>query len=390
MVPQMTEPVNPDAHLRILHVTEAMAAGTLTFLLSISRRQAEAGATVSILYAEREENPSVDELHRRFGPKVALRPAITGASSLRGKFALFRAVRELAGSRDFDVIHFHSSMAGGLGRLAISSKRGLLVAYSPHGFAFLREDKPRAIRSAFEWAERLLARRSILVLTSPSEVRLAVNRLRVAAPRLLKSGVSSESIPPFRTQQLSKGKPRVTMVGRMVFQKGPWRFASVAIALHDIAEFVWVGGGDAEDRERWIGQAPVRVIEWASPEELERLLNETDIMLFPTLWEGMALSLIQAQARGIPAVTTDIGGNRDTVIDGETGFVRATDEGLISATRTLASDPQLRRSFSDAALAHARSGLVDDQIGTDSIGIYREELARIAATSPTKSRGREE
>ena len=373
--------------LRILHVTEAMAAGTLTILTSISQRQAAEGSVVSVLYAAREENPSDDDLHRRFGPNVSLLTPVQGSSSLRGKLALFKRIREIANSGNVDVVHFHSSIAGGIGRLAISSKRGRAVAYSPHGFAFLREDKSPLVRRAFEWAERLLARRSVLVLTSPSEMRLATTRLHVAEPRLLKSGVPSASIPLVRIEPRPTAKPRVTMVGRMVYQKGPWRFAHVADALHETAEFVWVGGGDPADRDRWIGRAPVRVVEWASPEELEELLEETDIILFPTLWEGMALSLIQAQARGIPAVTTDVGGNRDTVIDGLTGFVRSTDEELISATQALISDRELRQSFSAAALSHARSELVDDQIGVDSILIYREELRRRAPRAGSKSRG---
>ena len=42
------------------------------------------------------------------------------------------------------------------------------------------------------------------------------------------------------------------MIGRICYQKAPWRFAAVAEALHGQARFVWVGDGDAADRRRWL------------------------------------------------------------------------------------------------------------------------------------------
>jgi glycosyltransferase involved in cell wall biosynthesis len=46
-----------------------------------------------------------------------------------------------------------------------------------------------------------------------------------------------------------------------------------------------------------------------------------DIICLTSKNEGTPVSLIEAQAAGIPLVTTDVGGVRDVVNDGETGFI---------------------------------------------------------------------
>ena len=166
------------------------------------------------------------------------------------------------------------------------------------------------------------------------------------------------------------------MVGRVVHQKAPWRFAAAARALGDRADFVWIGGGSAEDEHRWFGDAPVRVTGWVSPSELAALLDSMDVLLFPSLWEGMSLSLIQAQAQGIPAVVSDVVGNRDSVEDGVTGFVCGDDDAIVSATARLLGDPALRERMSAAAREWARRALTDDAIGRDSLALYRLAATR--------------
>ncbi len=353
--------------MRILHVTEAMASGILSFIDSISRRQIEEGAEVSVLHTVRTDTPPADAIVARLDERVAVLPPIDRGSTATNVLGLIGEVRRLARSGRFDVIHLHSSLAGGA-RAALGA-HGESVFYSPHGFAFLRENTPRLVRLATLWVERLLARRSTLVVTSAGEIDIAREQLKAPRVDYLQSGVPAASITP--RVHVDGERPRVTMVGRIAYQKAPWRFAAIARELADLGEFLWVGGGEDEDRESWIGDAPVVLRQWVTPEELEEIFTGTDVLLFPSLWEGMSLSLIHAQGRGIPAVTTDIVGNRDTVEHGVTGFVCATDAELLEATRTLLLDAELRQRMGDAAQERIRRHFTDDRIGIDSLAIYR-------------------
>ena len=46
-----------------------------------------------------------------------------------------------------------------------------------------------------------------------------------------------------------------------------------------------------------------------------------DIIALTSLNEGTPVSLIEAQAACIPVITTDVGGVKDIILDGETGFI---------------------------------------------------------------------
>ncbi|MFQ5772719.1 MAG: glycosyltransferase, partial [bacterium] len=51
------------------------------------------------------------------------------------------------------------------------------------------------------------------------------------------------------------------------------------------------------------------------------LLNYKDIFVLTSLYEGLCNSIMEAMMVGLPVVATDVGGNSELVIDGETGFL---------------------------------------------------------------------
>jgi glycosyltransferase involved in cell wall biosynthesis len=357
-------------------VTEAMGGGVLTLMGTLSRRQVEQGAEVSVWFLPRVETPGDAQLGEMFDGRVELRRLATEHRGIGRYVTLVKAVRQAASTGEFDAIHLHSSKAGAVGRVAtffVRNRTGVIV-YSPHGFAFLREDTSKFEREATRLAEILLAKHcDALVLTSDSERRLAQSQMTGSNALLLNTGIPVERLGVAKDPgQLDSGRTlRVGMVGRICYQKAPWRFATVARALSDHAEFVWIGGGAESDIDRWINDPAVRITGWLDAEELANQIDELDVLLFPTLWEGMALSLMQAQAQGVPAVVSDVVGNVDTVVDGRTGFVCASDEELISRLRLLLTNEELRNDMARAAIEWAKESLLDTHVGSESISIYR-------------------
>ncbi len=66
-----------------------------------------------------------------------------------------------------------------------------------------------------------------------------------------------------------------------------------------------------EDRVRFLG------VRWDVPD----LMNGADAYVMSSAWEGLPMVLLEAAAVGLPIVATDVGGNSEIVVDGETGFV---------------------------------------------------------------------
>jgi glycosyltransferase involved in cell wall biosynthesis len=51
------------------------------------------------------------------------------------------------------------------------------------------------------------------------------------------------------------------------------------------------------------------------------LLASFDVFAFPSRFEGLCLAVIEAQAAGVPVIATPVGGIRENVVDGETGWL---------------------------------------------------------------------
>jgi glycosyltransferase involved in cell wall biosynthesis len=96
-----------------------------------------------------------------------------------------------------------------------------------------------------------------------------------------------------------------------------------------------------QDRVRFHGRV--------SEERLEELYSSADIFVFPSIWEGFGMVLIEAMHNRLPIVTTDAGAIPFLVKDGVNGFlVPVKDaEKLAQATRKLIESPKLRREIGE-------------------------------------------
>ena len=91
----------------------------------------------------------------------------------------------------------------------------------------------------------------------------------------------------------------------------------------------------------------------ARPRRDSRLLHA---LVFPSPTDTFGNVVLEAQASGIPAIVTDVGGPRENVLHGETGLVaEATHEGLRAAMEALIMKPSARKAMGDAARRHVAS-----------------------------------
>jgi glycosyltransferase involved in cell wall biosynthesis len=367
---------------RIIHVTESMAAGTLTFLAQATRQLAEAGMRQTVLYSRRPETPA--DLAAMFDPAVSL---IELPPPSAGLVRYVRTLREELLRRlvdpDVAAIHLHSSRAGFVGRLALlGTRRRVPLFYSPHGLAFLNRQYwlPSVCYAALE---RLGARLGgTLVGCSRGEAAL-LTQLGGEPARLLENAVEDEF---FHVARREAKPPLVLSIGRVCRQKAPERFAEIAARFH-IAEiparFVWVGGGDAAG-EACLRASGVEVTGWVSPEQVREWLEQASCYVQTSRWEGMPLSVLQALAAGVPCVVNDAVGNRDAVRQGITGYVvKQTDEMVMTIQRLL-QDETLRRRFSLAARRDAQERFSNESFRRRLLQLYG--LRDAGPTAPRDSK----
>lgn len=90
-------------------------------------------------------------------------------------------------------------------------------------------------------------------------------------------------------------------------------------------------------------------------QDMPRFLNAIDALVLTSPFEGLGVIVLEAMAVGKPVIVTDSGGVRDSVTDGQTGFIVPVgdDEKLARAILDLMENPQLGRQMGKAGLARA-------------------------------------
>ncbi|MGB0034744.1 MAG: glycosyltransferase family 4 protein, partial [Candidatus Acidiferrales bacterium] len=94
----------------------------------------------------------------------------------------------------------------------------------------------------------------------------------------------------------------------------------------------------------------VSVVPFVKREDMPRVYAEHDIFVFPSLVEGMPLTLLEAMASGMPVVTTKTSGMTDVVEDGVNGLLvlPADSENLAKSIEWLCRSTDLRRRLGQA------------------------------------------
>jgi L-malate glycosyltransferase len=122
--------------------------------------------------------------------------------------------------------------------------------------------------------------------------------------------------------------------------------------------------------------------------DVPELLSEIAVSVLPSVGEGLSNSILEAMAVGVPVVATDVGGNREAIQDGVTGFVvpprdapalaqgicRFLEDGELASRFALAGQRRVADHFSlermvrdtegfYASLVHQARGRVFDGVG---------------------------
>ena len=113
---------------------------------------------------------------------------------------------------------------------------------------------------------------------------------------------------------------------------------------------------------------------WVTPDEVLAWFDKSDILFMPSLSEGLPVVGVQALAKGLAFVVSNIGGFVDIVVNGENGY-------LVELSRTsefagvleqLLSDRTRLEGFRNASLIRATQ-FDSKQVGEKYVQILLEE-----------------
>ncbi len=287
---------------KVLHITESFGGGVQTALYSYAHSSRNEPFDHYLLARARQNDLTNDSNQEGFVETHW----VTG-----GLLQFMQDANQAIAKIQPDVVHLHSSKAGFLGRF-LKLRRARLV-YTPHCYAFEREDISTFARLLYKTLEKVMLNKiDVVAGCSQRECDLAIS-IGAKRAELLNNYVSYQGE---ERGQITNATPfNIVILGRVAPQKDP-KFLIETLSLLDHSELqhelevTWIGGGD-QDLEQDLRDAGVKVTGMLPRDEVVKQLKTSDMYLHTAAWEGMPLTILEAAKLQLPMVIRSIGATKD-------------------------------------------------------------------------------
>ncbi len=153
---------------KILMVCEAFGGGVFTYVSQLCNDMVD-DFDIYLAYSLRPQTPKnyKDFLDKRVHLIEMKNVGVRGLTNIKSDIAAIKELRQIEKEVQPEVIHLHSSIAGGLGRFAYKGKNNTVV-YTPHGYAHILMG-PGKKSKVYKFAEKVLGNRALTLTCCESE-----------------------------------------------------------------------------------------------------------------------------------------------------------------------------------------------------------------------------
>ena len=351
--------------MRICHVVEAGSGGAAGIVAELATYGAAIGDDVTVVHGPNRLSKQFTQTVGSAGGVKVIRTPMRREIGFHDIIDAWHLYRVLQQGGPFDVIHGHSSKAGALVRILGWLFPAAVKVYTPHAFVTLDPDA-RAVYGLFERILSWLG--DMIIAVSEDERDHGLHCLGIAADRitLITNGAGAKAAVGRGAARWEMGYNDrefvVGFVGRFVAQKNLGKA---------IATFEATARGRPNLRLALISDdllppdlaAALRGRGLTDQVSLFdgfrgcQLMAGLDCLLCASAYEGFPLVFIESLAAGVPIITTPVGGAREAVIEGKTGFV-ASDfsvDALSDALQKIYSlDVTQRSTLGECCRLHSR------------------------------------
>jgi glycosyltransferase involved in cell wall biosynthesis len=290
----------------------------------------------------------------------------------------------------YAIVHTHTSKAGFVGRLAARLAGIPAIIHTVHGFAF-HEASPFSVRLLYTALERTASRWCDRIVSVSEFHRLWALELRicdtskiVAIPNGIAALPKPELAPGVlrRVLGIREQEFLILSMSRLARDKGLEHLIDAAAILtryETCFKVVIAGDGpiraQLEERVRDLGVAD-RVVFVGFREDIADLLAASDLIVLPSLREGLSIALLEAMAAGRAIVATSIGSHRELASQAKIAWlVPPSDPNALCASILEAGrNPEQMLRYGTNARALFESHYTEDRMLSSYQQLYSELL----------------
>ncbi len=347
------------------------------------------------------EEGEADSLHipHEYGVEPQILEEMKRTPNFKSDREAYKKIKEIIKEFQPDIVHTHASKAGALGRRAAFACKVSVVVHTFHGHVFHSYFNPLKT-NIFKAIERRLARKStgIIAISELQKQELSqVHKICPAAKiKVIPLGFDlekfrvnlAENRVSVRTKYGIKDEEvAVAIVGRLAPIKNHDFFLKLVESILskgiEKAKFFIVGDGELkneiEEKCKEINAKfgeKVFMTSWIK--DIATFNAGMDIMCLTSDNEGTPVSLIEGQASSLPIISTDVGGVKDIVDEGSTGFVIPKGD-LNQFTEKMAlliENEEIRKKMSQNGWNFVRDKFHYMRLASDMGKYYRELLKK--------------
>ncbi|MGN1418411.1 MAG: glycosyltransferase family 4 protein [Acutalibacteraceae bacterium] len=290
--------------------------------------------------------------------------------AFKNMIGAYKQLKSIAESEHYDLVHTQSPIGGVVCRLAFrgARKSGTKVIYQAHGFHFYK-GAPLINKIIFYPIEKFCAHFTDALITINKE-DFALAKAKMKAKKIFyvpgvginlekfgskEENGESEIISKLRRSlACSENELLILSVGELNENKN---HALVLKALAEAAkkdesfrfQYAIAGKGEKESELKTLADSlsigdSVHLLGFR--EDMEDLYKAADVFVFPSFREGLAVSVMEAMAMGLPCLVSEIRGNVDLIDNGEGGWwFDPNDAEALSKLLLRVQDETLREKF---------------------------------------------
>lgn len=236
------------------------------------------------------------------------------------------------------------------------------------GFSFTNDNVFNIKRSVSQICLRFLLKisghlsRAIIVLNEQDLTDLKMLKI-TSEEKLHLLGPIGVDIDSWSIDKRFPQRPTFIMAARLIKEKGVKEFLEAAKYVksrNSDVRFILLGSIDdhpSQIKRTYIeGFVEAGIIEWPGHVDVKPWLADSSVFVLPTFYrEGVPRSIQEAMVVGLPVITSDIPGCRETVVHNETGYLIPPQDknALIEAMLKFCNDPEKIRSMGRAGRSFA-------------------------------------